>query len=95
MNGAIMPPIRLKEVQKPIPMERTTVGYTWGGRGYSVLNGGCEANPNSIILSPRQGDMQPKSEPAHLSGIYVNNIEVHGDQGPQQEEQRCEPKPAR
>lgn len=28
MNGAIIPPMRLKEVQKPIPRERATVGYT-------------------------------------------------------------------
>jgi len=26
MKGAIIPPIRLKDVQKPIPIERTDVG---------------------------------------------------------------------
>lgn len=28
INGAIIPPMRLKDVQKPIPRERATVGYT-------------------------------------------------------------------
>lgn len=28
MNGAIIPPIRLNDVQKPIPRDRATVGYT-------------------------------------------------------------------
>lgn len=82
MNGAIIPPIRLNDVQKPIPRERATVGYTWETK-------------TPVTSDPVLKKMHRRRLWTYLCRVDVNHIKVHGDQRPQQKQQHREAKPAR